>query len=369
MGKTSIQWTDHSINPIRARDTETGNVGHACVKISTGCAHCYSSKTQRRFGMPEFTARIGPTIEAFLDESKLQEVMRRRKPTKYFWCDMTDLFGDWVEDRWVDRCFAVMALTPQHTHQVLTKRPDRALAYFRRSGIWNVVHEFVGPTISSADDVTKWCRKHGVEEKERYRRVNVLNSLGGFTLKWPLPNVWLGVSCETQEFADLRIPILLDCPAAVRFLSLEPLLGPINLTKLHNGCGETYDCLKAEVTQSSGNWFRVSDHKPIDWVIVGGESGRGARQCNSRWISNIVKDCRTSNTAVFVKQLGSRPYTCNGGHDSPAELYGRPVDCGGGAGYGCESIVVKDSKGGDMDEWPESLRVREMPSYQVSNSL
>src|SRR5437868_3326416 len=105
MGKTTISWTDHSINPIRARSKATNAVGHYCEMTSPGCANCYSSNFQKRFNMPAFTAgtRRGD-IEPFLDQSKLQEVLRRKKPTKYFWCDMTDLFGEWVPDEWIDRC-------------------------------------------------------------------------------------------------------------------------------------------------------------------------------------------------------------------------------------------------------------------------
>lgn len=132
MGKTSIEWTDHSINPIRARLKSTGAVGHYCEKISTGCVHCYASGLQRRFQMPEFGGgQKRDDIELFLDNKKLEEVRRRKKPTRYFWCDMTDLFGDWVQDEWIDACFDTMWLTPRHTHQILTKRPDRMVRYVR----------------------------------------------------------------------------------------------------------------------------------------------------------------------------------------------------------------------------------------------
>src|SRR5262245_53283923 len=134
MAETSIEWTDHSINPIRARTAD--GVGHYCQKVSPGCANCYASRLQPRFGMPEFKGTGDPPgdRERFLDESKLAEVLRRKKPTRYFWCDMTDLFGAWVPDEWIDECFSVMGATPQHTHQVLTKRPERMLAYMRTRG-------------------------------------------------------------------------------------------------------------------------------------------------------------------------------------------------------------------------------------------
>lgn len=128
MAKTSIEWTDFSVNPIRAR--LNGKVGHHCEKVSAGCKNCYSSRLQLRFGLPVFDASKRQSVEHFLDASKLEQVLRRKTPTKWFWCDMTDMFGDWVPDAWVAVCFGVMAATPWHTHQVLTKRPERARKWF-----------------------------------------------------------------------------------------------------------------------------------------------------------------------------------------------------------------------------------------------
>jgi protein gp37 len=139
MSKTLIEWADHTINPIRARNLETGAVGHFCEKVSPECANCYASDWNERV-RPQASGKLIGTglsflpvnrakVETFLDRSKLEEVLRRKKPTRYFWCDMTDLFGEWVPDAMIDACFAVMALTPHHTHMVLTKRADRMRAY------------------------------------------------------------------------------------------------------------------------------------------------------------------------------------------------------------------------------------------------
>src|SRR3990167_584034 len=131
MAATTISWTDHSVNPIRARHIPTGKVGHYCERVSSGCAHCYASQLQVRFGTPAFVAgQKRHEYEIFLDEKKLGEVRRRRKATKYFWEDMSDLFGDWVQPEWLDACFATMDATPQHVHQLLTKRPQSV------SGMW-----------------------------------------------------------------------------------------------------------------------------------------------------------------------------------------------------------------------------------------
>src|SRR5688572_12765248 len=134
MTVTSIEWTDRSVNPIRARNKDTGAIGHFCEKVSPGCAHCYAASWNLRVrpsgkyligtGL-DFVPANRENVEIFLDDSKLREVLRQKAPTKYFWCDMTDLFGEWVPVEYIDRCFAVMALTPHHTHQVLTKRADR----------------------------------------------------------------------------------------------------------------------------------------------------------------------------------------------------------------------------------------------------
>lgn len=156
MAETSIQWTDHSINPIRARlKTDLSVSGHYCEKLSAGCANCYASNLQKRFGMPAFLGTSGrglDVVKPFLDEFKLVEVLRRQKPTKYFWCDMTDMFGSWVPDEWIDLCFATMALTPQHTHQVLTKRADRLTEQVMTAAesVLKTLHHMIGLSVYDA---------------------------------------------------------------------------------------------------------------------------------------------------------------------------------------------------------------------------
>lgn len=273
MGATSIEWTDFSINPIRARDKATGAVGHFCEKISAGCKNCYASRLQTRFNMHEFVASNRDKVECFLDESKLKEVLRRKKPTRYFWCDMTDMFGDWVPDEWIDKCFATMALTPRHTHQVLTKRAERMKAY-------------------SSSEVAKRLLKVG-RELARGHGANLMNDAA--VSLWPLPNVWKGVSVESQELADERIPLLLQTPAAVRFLSCEPLLGPVDLEPFlqYPPMHENYKMT-----------FGVREWRGVDWVIVGGESGHGARPMHPRWVRAIRDQCQDAGVSFFFKQWG-----------------------------------------------------------------
>ncbi|HWA29156.1 MAG TPA: DUF5131 family protein [Lacunisphaera sp.] len=376
MSATSIEWTDFSTNPLRAR--LAGRVGHYCEKVSAGCKNCYSSRTQCRFGMPTFSESraLAKAVEHFLDPSKLEEVLRRKKPTKWFWCDMTDMFGDWVPFEWIAACFGVMAATPWHTHQVLTKRPERALAFFR----WCEKRGEDGLSLFP-DDPLDWrirqllnvsARRAGADMNRDSRQNH-----GG---AWPLPNVWLGTSVENQRTADERIPTLLRCPVAVRFVSAEPLLGPVSIMRWverldHcDSCGEESQPQTNDVCpqcgserglistwgESQANDYRegrryetseLRDGPELHWVIVGGESGPGARTFDIQWARDIVGQCRNSGVAVFVKQLGARPVA--------------PVTEAEATNYG-ERLPLRliDRKGGDMSEWWESLRVREFPELR-----
>jgi protein gp37 len=184
---------------------------------------------------------------------------------------MTDLFGEWVPDEMIDRVFAVMALSPQHTFQVLTKRPERMREYVSEEcfgaaeRVWGEWDNIVGGPIAA-----EWPG-------------------------WPLPNVWLGVSAENQEQADERIPELLNTPAAVRWLSCEPLLEPVDLA--------SHKAIEADGTFTG---WRIPHG--IDWAVVGGESGSGARACHVGWIRSIVRQGQVARVPVFVKQgSGPRP--------------------------------------------------------------
>lgn len=364
MGKTTIEWTrgddgspGHTVNPIRARLNDA--IGHYCEKVSAGCVNCYASRMQPRFGMPPFQQQRHLDVEPFFDATRLDEVLRRKKPTRWFWCDMTDLFGAWVPDAWIDQCFAVMALTPQHTHQLLTKRPERMREY-----------------------VNSWSGLSGQQRSLRLRDVMyrghpaealIQRSAPAHVgdLAWPLPNVWAGVSCEDQPTADARIPILLQTPAAVRFVSAEPLLGPITLNPW----------------LLSEHGRRLIGAQPgLDWLIVGGESGLKARPCDVAWIRRIVEQCRAAGVPAFVKQLGSNVRDRNdAGWDATSHVWADGAD----AGHPVEAhawpdhirgvahnpngwreeyqgapvrVLLHDRKGGDFSEWPADLRVREFPT-------
>ncbi len=234
---TKIQWTDTTWNPV------TG-----CTKVSPGCLNCYAEKMAKRLqamGQPKyadgFKVKLHPDV--------FDKPLHWKKPRKIFVCSMSDLFHEDVPIAFIDCVIHTMAVCPQHKFQLLTKRPERM--------------KFV---------------------------------LGG---KGVLPNVWLGVTAEDQQRAHERIPPLHAAPAAVRFLSLEPLLGPIFLGSYLIG---------------------------IDQVIVGGESGPNRRECKIEWVRDIVEQCRSAGVAVFVKQLH------------------------------IDGKLVKD-----IEQFPEDLRIREFP--------
>lgn len=276
-----IGWTDFSVNPIRAVAAGSGRVGHYCEKVSAGCKNCYSSRLQPRFGLPQFQEQRTDCIKPFLDDAVLDGVVRRRKPAKFFWCDMTDMFGDWVPDEWITACFGVMAATPQHTHQVLTKRARRTYDWFRRMGTSNL-------------DALRDSAFNAIGKFGELRR--------GTT--WPLPNVWLGVSAEDQKNADERIPWLMETPAAIRFVSYEPMLGPLRLWKLASGwyhentIGYEVYPLSGMMAMPDCDWGSGK----IDWVIAGAESGPGARPMDDSWIRAVRDECVQHGTKLFFKQ-------------------------------------------------------------------
>lgn len=221
INKTNIQWTDFTSNPIRFTNRETGApVTWACVKVSAGCTHCYAETIALRYGKGgPYTVPAMAKIAPRLDEKELHSLLtsKRLAGKRVFLGDMTDLFGEWVPDDMLDRIFAVMALRPDVTWQLLTKRPERMRAYLsddeRELAVleqaFKTLYENPIVQVASADE---WGEQ-----------------------SWPLPNVWMMTSVENQAEADRRIPELLATPTAVRGLSVEPLLGALDLTKWMKG--------------------------------------------------------------------------------------------------------------------------------------
>ena len=340
--QSSIEWTDATWNPSRARNRVTHKVGWICVHVSAGCENCYSEDMNAWRGNGEpFTPSGLRDVDVFLDETMLMVPLRWRTPRKVFVCSMTDLFGEWVPDDWIDRIFAVMALTctrssdgtGRHTFQVLTKRPQRMLDYMRAAEgrVWRAQEELA----YRLDDESP--PKDLPFVPDRFWR-------------WPLEGVWLGVSVENQATADERIPLLLQTPAAVRFLSVEPLLGPMDLTPWLGGF--------TKFTDSDGYRYTHDHAQPIGWVIVGGESGPGARPCDLAWIRSVVAQAKAAGVPCFVKQLGARPFIASVRDEMHAHPRTFDADLVPGAGA---YLRLRDRKGGDPAEWPEDLRVREFP--------
>lgn len=276
---TTIEWTGKTLNP------STG-----CDRVSPGCDHCYALTLAARLkGMGSAKYQhdgdprtSGPGFGFTMHPRVMQAALRRKEPTLYFVNSMSDLFHAKATREFLAGVFAVMAATPQHTYQILTKRAlrmRRVLADECQCGSGHAPGIHFRSAMSWAASKANPNRVEGLDESQVYRA------------PWPLPNVWLGTSVEDQARADERIPHLLTTPAAVRFLSCEPLLGPVTFRW-------------AEwVPGIYGN--HLDGLKGIDWVIVGGESGPSARRMQTAWAQTIVDQCRAASVPVFVKQLGS----------------------------------------------------------------
>lgn len=228
---SKIEWTDKTWNPV------TG-----CTKVSQGCKNCYAERLYERFNGK------GAFKNVICHQNRLSHPARWKRPAMVFVNSMSDLFHEDVPFSFINAVFSVMSDCDHHTYQVLTKRPARMLAFF------------------------KWkSEEHGIPWE-------------------PKPNVWIGVSVENQEAADERIPLLLDVPAAVRFLSCEPLLGPIKLWPL---------------LQLTNNKWTNRPGSIIDWIICGGESGPGSRPMHPEWARSIRDQCQSAGVTFFFKQWGN----------------------------------------------------------------
>jgi protein gp37 len=313
--KTKIEWTQRpgtvgaTWNPIRARNKETGGVGHFCIKVGVGCVHCYAERLQKRFrNQIRYAAQDVNQVDIFLDENVLTQPLRWRQPHTVFPCSMTDLFGPWVTDEMLDRIFAVMALTPQHTYLPLTKRPARMREYMttphgpRCTTILDDGSEIPTPAAhirvhAAMCDMFKDAPARALNDAVDWQDKHYPGG-DGFIRRWPLPNVWCGTSVSTQADADAHIPDLLATPAAVRFLSAEPLLGPVDflspIRDIFVGAGYGVES-RQEFAEAALAKF---------WVIAGGESGPGARPMHPDWARSMRDRCQAAGVPFFFKQWG-----------------------------------------------------------------
>ena len=312
---SKIEWTEKTWNPI---------VG--CSIVSPGCTNCYAMKQAARceaMGLSRYNgltrvvngnAVWTGTIGLAPDDTMLAP-LRRKKPTTYFVNSMGDLFHESCRDEWIDRVFAVMALSPQHTFQVLTKRAARMRAYFNPGRLAQISLAALSFGASPA-----------------------LVGRAGL----PFPNVWIGVSTERQAEADERIPLLLQTPAAVRFISAEPLLGPIDLARItilpqrpgSVRAGIHLDTLRAKYCESGlpykGDWDTTkpppeTNLRGLDWVITGGESGPNARPMHPDWVRSLREQCFDADVPFFFKQWGEwspgEPWETAGRTGMPSHLF------------------------------------------------
>jgi protein gp37 len=303
---SKIEWTGASW-PVTA----------GCDHVSAGCDNCYAAQltSGRLRHRPEYAGlaehgKFNGTVRCLPE--RLDWPLHWRKPRRIFVCSMSDLFHESVPDEFIACVFVVMAVTPQHTYQLLTKRHGRMRSLLSSP-------EFQVQYFTAA-------------------------ASRGWDLEgtpWPLPNVWLGVSAEDQKWTDIRVPALLDTPAAVRFISAEPLLGPIDLGVTDHrdhdrdvdGTGWGHVCLDCSTDDEDVRWFIYDQPSGIDWVIAGGESGPRSRPCELEWLRSLHLQCALAGIPYFCKQLGS--------------VLGREL----GAGL----------KGGDWSAWPEDLKIRQFP--------
>ena len=298
--QTGIQWTDETNNPIVPE-----NGGWYCIKVSPGCKFCYAEKLNQngfyKGNKLKYRVMASPP-KLKLKTDMLAGWARQRKTRRHFVCSMTDLFGEFVPDEMTFQVLDAMVAAPMQTFQVLTKRATRV-----------------------ADLIYNW-----IVSREMYPALPA--------------NIWLGTSTENQEWFDRRVPHLLRASAQMKFLSIEPLLGPIDLHSSWRIGGQTcHNCKKFSWYDEDSHLCphcgqtAVTKHHPIHWVIIGGESGPNARPMDLAWVRSIIAQCREAHVPVFVKQLGS--------------VWAREAG-------------ARHPKGGDLEEWPVDLRVRMFPNEE-----
>lgn len=277
--KSKIEWTNNTWNPV------TG-----CSKVSEGCKNCYAERDWKRLSAPTrglplkhgntrniYTGR--PFTDVRCHPERLDQPLRWKKPKRIFVNSMSDLFHESVPEPFLNEIFGVMSLCPQHTFQILTKRPERMMTYLSQGDIEDLIRD--GQFQIAKEVVDPWEYEYEIEE-------------------YPLPNVWLGVSVEDQHTADERIPLLLQTPVEIRWVSVEPLLGSVNLSSFLYG--------------------------KIDWAVCGGESGPNARPMRADWARSVRDQCIAADVPFFFKQWGEWAPTSIGMRRVGKKKAGRALD-------------------------------------------
>lgn len=356
---SKIEWCDSSWSPIRARakqdmvirgrEVPAGKMGYHCERISPGCVNCYASTMNGRM-LPawgtglDFTVPNREKVEIFLDEEELMKPLKWKKPRRIFVESMSDWCATFVTDEMRDRILAVEALCPQHTFLHLTKRAKECAEYFN----------------TGSDPVFSNCSLRYRDVLQAARRIrNRLPEMWSVPIsdpqRFPPRNVHLGFSAENQQYFDERWSHMRRLAAAgwKVWVSAEPLLGPIDMRQ--------------------ALWPKCEHRGVLQQVVVGGESGHGARPMNIAWVRSIVHQCADAEVACFVKQMGAKPFETNLDvaikHDPVVSIaakqapfmqgFTRITDSEGT--YLRKNWRLKDRKGSDMSEWSEDLRVRQFP--------
>lgn len=339
---SNIQWVGATTgmkgataNPIRARGNEDGKQGWICTRVSPACTNCYASdmNQNRYYGTGhEYTVPNLEKVTPYLEPKVLQQVIGWRKPREIFWCSMTDLFGEWVPDAWIDQVFATIALTPHHRHIVLTKRVERAAEYLASDPRNRILHLLYSETPATLIDRVAGPRAVGKSMRET--TLSLLDP-------WPLPNTIIGASVENQEWADKRRPAMeriagLGWPT---WVSNEPGLGPIDWT----------------------GW------EFLRWMVSGGESGSRlkVRPYALEWARQSRDWCAANSIPWFFKQTGSRVM----GRPEREPLLSRWIMADGSEWVppviGNHAVPpnavgwVASHKGGELAGIPDDLRIRE----------
>lgn len=329
--ETKIKWADHSWSPWRG-----------CTKVSPGCANCYAETLSKRNpavlgrwgkGKPRVLAKNwgDPVRWNKREGGKMvdaSEFVSATKPRVF--PSLCDWLDEEVPIEWLARFLKLIHDTPNLDWLLLTKRPEN----------WR-------SRMEAAMEPASW------PGRSKY----IAEWIGGT----PPPNIWFGVSVEDQQRANERIPTLLQIPAKIRWLSVEPLLGPVDLEMLNDGSwydkegANKYDALRgiAYWLQHGSYDHGLGGGPRLDWLVVGGESGRGARNCDVKWVESLLVQASTARVPVFVKQLGSRPFRS---WDNPPGNTIPEIAATIG-----EAWTLEHPKGGDPSEWPSDLRVREFP--------
>jgi protein gp37 len=330
-GSEGISW-----NALRAVRLATGKSAHHCEHVNEACRNCYAEGFNPRLGGLPFKPGHRKDYRFEVDDKKLLGPLRRKKATRIFVESMSDAFGEWWPREFVDKLYAVMALSPQHTFVNLSKRPERRREYLADDDAPKRIAEAAGE-IAFTNLAHCGGSTRGYLHVEVRRDEEGFKDLNDVLTAWPLPNVIEGTSVSCQGEADEFVPILMATNAAVRAVSCEPLLGPIDLrpwTTFPDDVARYYDSVPAPVG--------VKEVPPskLDWVIVGGESGRKARPMHPAWARSLRDQCQAAGVAYFFKQWGEY-------HPADQTANAEQIKAGGEMGR-----ALRDGRAADLgDQW------------------